>query len=46
MGLTPYATPTQYSPITGLSAVPYYAKETLGVAVGRVIGFDHLDHLA
>ena len=46
VGLTPYATPTQYSPITGLSAVPYYAKETLGVAVGRVIGFDHLDHLA
>ena len=46
VGLTPYATPTQYSPITGIAAVPYYAKETVGVAVGRIIGFDHLDHLA
>ena len=45
VGLTPYPTPTQYSPITGLSAVPYYAKETLGVAVGRIIGFDRLDNL-
>jgi len=46
VGLTPYATPTRYSPITGLAAVPYYAKETVGVAVGRIIGFDQLDHLA
>jgi len=45
VGLTPYATPTQYSPIHGLAAVPYYAKETLGVAVGRIIGYDNLDHL-
>ena len=45
LGLTPHPTPTQYSPITGFAAVPYYAKETLGVAVGRIIGFDHLDHL-
>jgi uncharacterized SAM-binding protein YcdF (DUF218 family) len=43
VGLTPYPTPTQYSPITGFAAVPYYAKETLGVAVGRIIGFDQLD---
>ncbi len=43
VGLTPYPTPTQTSPISGLSAFPYYAKETLGVAVGRIIGFDHLD---
>ena len=46
VGLTPYPTPTQTSPITGFSAVPYYAKETAGVAVGRIIGFDNLDHLA
>ena len=45
VGLTPYATPTQYSPITGFAAVPYYAKETVGVALGRIIGFDHLDHI-
>ena len=43
VGLTPYATPTQTSPIRGVSALPYYAKETVGVAVGRVVGFDHLD---
>ena len=43
VGLTPHPTPTQTSPITGISAVPYYAKETVGVAVGRIIGFDHLD---
>ena len=43
VGLTPHPTPTQTSPITGFSAVPYYAKETLGVALGRIIGFDNLD---
>ena len=46
VGLTPYPTPAQHSPIHGFGAVPYYAKETVGVAVGRVIGFDNLDHLA
>ena len=45
VGLTPYPTPTQYSPITGLSAIPYYAKETAGVALGRIIGFQRLDNL-
>jgi uncharacterized SAM-binding protein YcdF (DUF218 family) len=44
VGLTPSPTPTQTSPISGLGAVPYYAKETVGVAVGRIIGFDNLDH--
>jgi uncharacterized SAM-binding protein YcdF (DUF218 family) len=43
LGLTSYPTPTQTSPISGLSAIPYYAKETVGVAVGRIIGFNHLD---
>ncbi len=43
VGLKPYPTPTQYSPITGFSAVPYYAKETVGVALGRIIGFERLD---
>ncbi len=45
LGLTAYVSPTQTSPIKGLSQVPYFAKETLGVAVGRIIGFNHLpDH--
>jgi uncharacterized SAM-binding protein YcdF (DUF218 family) len=43
--LVPYPTPTRTSPIKGLSTVPYYAKETLGVALGRIIGFDHLSSL-
>ena len=45
VGLTPHPTPTQTSPISGLSALPYYAKETAGVALGRIIGFDHLDSI-
>ena len=45
VGLHPYPTPAQHSPITGFSTVPYYAKETFGVAVGRIIGFDRLDSL-
>ncbi len=45
VGLHPYPTPALHSPITGWSTVPYYAKETLGVAVGRIIGFDRLSSL-
>ncbi len=45
VGLTPFPTPTRTSPITGFSTVPYYAKETLGVALGRLIGFEHLSAL-
>ncbi len=45
VGLHPYPTPAQHSPITGWSTVPYYAKETVGVAVGRIIGFDRLSSL-
>jgi uncharacterized SAM-binding protein YcdF (DUF218 family) len=45
VGLHPYATPAQHSPIRGFSTVPYYAKETVGVAVGRIIGFDRLSSL-
>ena len=43
VGLSPSPTPTQSSPIAGWSTVPYYAKETIGVGLGRIIGFDHLD---
>ncbi len=45
VGLHPYPTPAQHSPITGASTIPYYAKETVGMAVGRIIGFDRLSSL-
>jgi uncharacterized SAM-binding protein YcdF (DUF218 family) len=45
VGLVPYPTPTQTSPISGWSTVPYFAKETVGVALGRIIGFNHLSWL-
>jgi uncharacterized SAM-binding protein YcdF (DUF218 family) len=44
-GLTPSPTPTQTSPIKGWSTVPYFLKEAVGVGLGRVIGFGHLDWL-
>jgi uncharacterized SAM-binding protein YcdF (DUF218 family) len=45
LGLTPYPTPTQTSPITGWSTVPYFLKEALGVGLGRIIGYQHLHAL-
>ena len=45
LGLTPYPTPTRTSPIRGTSTIPYFAKETVGVGLGRIIGFDHLSEL-
>jgi uncharacterized SAM-binding protein YcdF (DUF218 family) len=45
VGLTASPTPTRTSPIKGLATVPYYAKETVGVALGRIVGFDHLSAL-
>jgi uncharacterized SAM-binding protein YcdF (DUF218 family) len=45
LGLHPYPTPTRTSPIHGLATIPYYAKETVGVALGRIIGYDHLSQL-
>jgi uncharacterized SAM-binding protein YcdF (DUF218 family) len=43
--LSPSPTPTQSSPITGWSTVPYFLKEALGVGLGRIIGFNHLEWL-
>jgi uncharacterized SAM-binding protein YcdF (DUF218 family) len=34
-----YVSPTRTSPISGSHVVPYMAKETVAVAVGRIIGF-------
>ncbi len=45
VGLDPSPTPTQTSPIRGWSTVPYYAKETVGVGLGRIVGFDHLSQI-
>ncbi len=42
VGLTPYVSPTRTSPIRGTAQVPYFAKETIEVAVGRIIGFRRL----
>lgn len=42
LGLTPFVSPTRTSPIRGLSVVPYFAKETIEVAIGRVVGFRRL----
>jgi uncharacterized SAM-binding protein YcdF (DUF218 family) len=43
--LSPSPTPTQTSPITGWSTVPYFIKEGVGVGFGRIIGFNHLEWL-
>lgn len=45
LALSPSPTPTQTSPISGWSTVPYFLKEAVGVGLGRIIGFNHLDWL-
>jgi uncharacterized SAM-binding protein YcdF (DUF218 family) len=45
LSLTPSPTPTQTSPITGWSTLPYFVKETVGVGLGRIIGYNHLEWL-
>jgi uncharacterized SAM-binding protein YcdF (DUF218 family) len=42
LGLTAYVSPTRTSPIHGSSAVPYFGKETLAMAAGRIVGFRRL----
>jgi uncharacterized SAM-binding protein YcdF (DUF218 family) len=42
LGLTPYVSPTRTSPIRGVSVIPYFAKETVEVAIGRIVGFQRL----
>ena len=41
----PLPTPTQTSPISGWSTVPYFLKEAVGVGLGRIIGYNHLEWL-
>lgn len=45
LGFTPYPAPTQTSPIRGTATIPYFLKEAVGVALGRVIGFQNLHAL-
>jgi uncharacterized SAM-binding protein YcdF (DUF218 family) len=45
LSLVPSPTPTQDSPITGWSTVPYFLKEAVGVGFGRIIGYNHLEWL-
>jgi uncharacterized SAM-binding protein YcdF (DUF218 family) len=45
LGLTPSPTPTQTSPIRGWSTLPYFLKETVGVGLGRIFGYNHLEWL-
>ena len=42
LGLDPHVSPTRTSPIRGWSVIPYFAKETVEVAIGRVVGFRRL----
>jgi uncharacterized SAM-binding protein YcdF (DUF218 family) len=46
LGLQPFGSPTRTSPIRGAATVPHFAKESLEVAIGRVIGFRHLTEWA
>jgi uncharacterized SAM-binding protein YcdF (DUF218 family) len=39
LGLEGHASPTKSSPISGLDAAKYMARETAAVAVGRIIGY-------
>jgi uncharacterized SAM-binding protein YcdF (DUF218 family) len=41
-GLTPYPSPVGNSPTVKFSLWKYYAKETLAVGVGRIIGYGRL----
>jgi len=43
LGLVPEPVPATSSPIRGWGRFPYFMKETTAVAIGRVIGYDHLE---
>lgn len=45
LGLQPKPVPATSSPIRGWSTFPYFMKETGAVAIGRVIGYSHLEWL-
>ncbi len=45
VGLEAWPVPATDSPITGWSTLPFFAKETLGVALGRIVGYERLHEL-
>lgn len=45
LGLDAKPVPATNSPIKGWSTFPYFVKETAAVAIGRVIGYSHLEWL-
>ena len=45
LGFDAYTSPTTTSPVSGADARAREAKEALGVALGRIIGFERLWHL-
>ena len=45
-GFQAHPSPTTTSPITGLAIVPYFAKETVAVAFGRIVGYGLLSNTA
>ena len=45
LDLDPSPTPTTTSPITGWSRMPFFLKEAVGVGLGRIIGYNHLEWL-
>jgi vancomycin permeability regulator SanA len=45
VGLRGMPVPATDSPISGWSAVPYFAREAVAVALGRFIGYSHLHGL-
>ena len=45
MDLDPSPTPTMTSPIAGWLQVPFFLKEAVGVGLGRIIGYNHLEWL-
>lgn len=46
LGLNPLVSPTRTSPIKGTAVWPYYAKETVAVALGRILGYQRLSDLS
>lgn len=43
LGLEAWTSPTPSSPISGLGTLPYLGKETVAVAIGRVLGFRRME---
>jgi uncharacterized SAM-binding protein YcdF (DUF218 family) len=45
VGLSPHLSATTTSPIRGMAVLPYFAKETVEISIGRIVGFRALAHV-